>query len=145
MQRITISFVFTNHTHKALYQFNCNLVNTIIIVTIAREFAFNYEVNSDTLFVTDRFNFSIFDSAQGVSSYRQAGDTTSHCAKNITVMKRHFNAFVAIFIVHVVDNIQSIYIQFSEPFHHWSEAFHNFVVIKVFSSNWQKLWANLSA
>ncbi|MNZ91866.1 hypothetical protein D3C78_1108650 [compost metagenome] len=143
MHSVTVCFVFANHTHKAFNQFNCNLVNTIIVVTVAREFAFCNKIYCDTLFVTNYFHFSIFDRTQRVSSYRQTSDTASHCTEDITVMKRHFNAFVAIFIMHVVNDVECIYIQFSEPFHHWGETFHNFIVIKVFGSDWLIFRTNL--
>ncbi|MOA65820.1 hypothetical protein D3C78_1923420 [compost metagenome] len=70
MHSVTICFVFANHTHEALNQLNRNLVNTIIVVTVAREFAFCDKVYRDTLFVTDYFYFSMLNCTQGVSSYR---------------------------------------------------------------------------
>ncbi|MNP72075.1 hypothetical protein D3C76_1685490 [compost metagenome] len=56
--------MFTDHTHEGFNQINRDFVNTVIIVTIARIFAFCFEVNGDASFVTDDFYFRIFDCAQ---------------------------------------------------------------------------------
>ncbi|MNC19320.1 hypothetical protein D3C75_672500 [compost metagenome] len=50
-------------------------------------------------------------------------------------MQSHFNTFIRIFIVHVVDDIKCVHVSLSQPFHHRFEAFHYFVVIKVFGSD----------
>ena len=44
-----------------------NLICTVIIVTVSWEVSLNLEVCCKTIFVTDNFNLSVFDSAQGVN------------------------------------------------------------------------------
>ena len=44
----------------------CDLICSVIIVTITWEVTFYYEICCDSVFVTDCFNFCIFDSGQDV-------------------------------------------------------------------------------
>ncbi|MNW61399.1 hypothetical protein D3C74_394530 [compost metagenome] len=50
-------------------------------------------------------------------------------------MKRHFDPFVSVFVMHEMNDVQRIYIQFSQPFHHWNETFHDFVIFEIFGSD----------
>jgi len=61
--------MFTNFVHKCGYNHGSQAIYTIVIVTIFREFTFDFEINSDAVFVTNRFYLSVFNSGQGVSYY----------------------------------------------------------------------------
>src|SRR5690606_10790993 len=93
---VTVGFEFLNFLHETFYQVNRQVINTSVVVTKLRIFAFDFEVDSQTVFVTNRFNFRIFDCRQGVSRNGQTSDTTRHGADNVTVVQRHQRSFVAV-------------------------------------------------
>src|SRR5471032_3073034 len=64
----TVGTQFLNFLHETFYQVTSNLIYACIVVTKLRVFAFDFEVNSQAVFVTNGANFCIFDSRQGVSS-----------------------------------------------------------------------------
>ena len=121
---------FLNFLHETFNQVNGHVIDASIVVTKLRIFAFDFEVNSQTVFVTNRFNFRIFDSRQGVSSNGQTRDTTRHGADNVTVVQRHQRGFVAVLVVHVVDDVQRSDVLFSQPVHEVIHALHDFVEVQ---------------
>src|ERR1044072_3010780 len=50
-------------------------------------------------------------------------------------MERHFNTFVGILVVHVVDSVQRIHINASHPLHHLFKLLQNFLEGKVVTLN----------
>src|SRR5699024_4455378 len=54
---VTVGVQFLNFLHETFYQVNSQVIYTRIIVTKLRVFAFDFEVDSQTVFVTNRFNF----------------------------------------------------------------------------------------
>ena len=108
-------------------------ISAVIIITVSWEFAFCFEINYHTVFITDCFNFCIFDSTQRVYYVRETSDTGSKCTSYICIDQSHLCCFVVIFVMHVVNHVQSIYIQFSQPVHHGVVMFHYFVIIQIFS------------
>ncbi|MNL86026.1 hypothetical protein D3C87_2145590 [compost metagenome] len=47
-------------------------------------------------------------------------------------MQRHLDAFVAVFVMHVVNAVQGVDIELRQPFHHGVILFHDLVIIEVF-------------
>ncbi len=121
---------FLNFLHETFYQVNSQVIYTRIVVTKLRVFAFDFEVDSQTVFITNRFNFRIFDCRQGVSSNGQTSDTTRHGADNVTVVQRHQRGFVAVLVVHVVDDVQCSDVLFSQPVHEVIHALHHFIIVQ---------------
>ena len=50
-------------------------------------------------------------------------------------MKSHLNSLIRILIVHIVDNVQCIYIQTSQPLHHIVILSHYIIIIEVIACN----------
>ena len=124
---------FVQFVHECFQQPDSDIVCTVIIITVSWEFAFCFEINYHTVFITDCFNFCIFDSTQRVYYVRETSDTGSKCTSYICIDQSHLCCFVVIFVMHVVNHVQSIYIQFSQPVHHGVVMFHYFVIIQIFS------------
>ena len=124
---------FVQFVHECFQQPDCDIVCTVIIVTVSREFAFCLEINYHTVFVTDCFYFCVFDCAQRVYYVRETSDTGCECTSYVSIDQSHLCCFVVIFVMHVVDHVQSIYIQFCQPVHHNIVMFHYFVIIQIFS------------
>ena len=66
---------------------------------------------------------------------RKTSDTCSECSSYICIDQSHLSCFIVVFIMHVVDQVQDIYIQSCTPVKHDIVFMHNFVEIKVFRSN----------
>src|SRR5476651_391392 len=64
----TVGTQFLNFLHETFYQVTSDIIYARIVVTELWIFAFNFEVDSQAVFVTDGANFGVFDCRQGVSS-----------------------------------------------------------------------------
>lgn len=60
-------------------------------------------------------------------------------------MQCHFQAFVAVFVVHIVNDIQRIDIRFCQPRDHFLEPRSYLVIIEIFGSNRWELRRDLVA
>ena len=121
--------------HKLLSNVDSNTVRAVVIVSERYIFAFAFEVDSQTAFVTDHFHFCVTDGSQRIGNDRKAGDTGCADTFHIPVMESHFECFIRIFVVHVVDDLQCIDIDFSQPAHHLLVFLHHFIVIQVFAGD----------
>ena len=140
---VTIGSEFLNFLHETFYQVNRHVINTRIVVTELRVFTFDFEVNGQAVFVTNRFNFRIFDSRQGVSRNGQASNTACHGTNDVTVVQRHQRGFVAVLVVHVMDNVQGGDILLSQPVHEVIHTLHHFVEVQNVAFDWFRFRTNL--
>ena len=58
-------------------------------------------------------------------------------------MQSHLQLLVAVLVVHVVDDVQSVYVHTGQPTHHIVVAFHNLVVIQILGGDGAVLGADL--
>ena len=121
--------------HELLGNVDSNTVRAVVIVSERYIFAFAFEVDSQTTFVTDHFHFRVTDGSQRVGNDRKAGDTGCADTFHISVMKPHLECFIRIFVVHVVNDLQSIDIDFCQPAHHLLVFLHHFVVIQILAGD----------
>ena len=121
--------------HEGLQQPYSEFISSGIIVTVLREVAFDLEVYSTTLVITDNLNLSILDSGQGVSYVRQTCNTGCEGSSYIGIDQSHLSCFVVVFIMHVVDQVQDVNIQRCTPVKHDVVFMHNFIEIKVLGSD----------
>ena len=47
------------------------------------------------------------------------------------IVERHLNLLVAVLIVHIVNNVESVYVHAGEPTHHIVVSLHNLIIVKV--------------
>ena len=113
----------------------CDLICSVIIVTITWEVTFYDEVCCDSVFITNSFNFCIFDSGQGVYYVRESCDTSCERTVNLCIDQSHLCCFIVVFVMHVVDHVQCSNIQMSQPVHHLVIFSNYFVIIKILRSN----------
>ena len=59
-------------------------------------------------------------------------------------MESHLEAFIAVLVVHIVDDVECVYIKLSEPCHHIIILLHNLIIIEVFGSDRSELGSYLS-
>ena len=127
---VAIGWQRFNFLHKAFNQIAGNAVYALVVVTVLRIFAVDFKVHRQAVFVTDWFHAGIFDGRQGVRRHRQARDAACHSAIDITIVQRHQRSFVAVLVVHVVNDIQRTDVLHRQPVHEVIETVHHFVVIQ---------------
>ena len=127
---VTVGGQFLNFLHETFNQVNRQVIYASIVVTKLRIFTFDFEVDRQTVFITYRGDFRIFDCRQGVSRHGQTCDTTRHGADNVTVVQRHQRGFVAVLVVHVMDDVQCGNVLFSQPVHEVIHTFQHFVEVQ---------------
>ena len=54
--------VLSDLVHKCSNEVNCDLVNSLVIVTILREIALNFVVSYDSVLISDALYLSVLDS-----------------------------------------------------------------------------------
>ena len=65
----------------------------------------------------------------------QTCNTGSECSSYIGIDQSHLSCFIVIFVMHVMNQVQDVYIQRCTPVKHDIIFMHNFIEIKVFRSN----------
>ena len=132
---VAVSFVGCHFFHEAFNQITGDIVNAVVVVTKLWVFAFDCKVNGNAIFVANRFHFGVFNGRQRVGSHRQTGNTASHRTDHITVMQCHQCSFVAVFIVHVVNDVQGSNVLGCQPIHEFVHARKDSVVVQDFVHN----------
>lgn len=116
--------------HKALNQIAGDTVHAIVVVAVLRIVAFDDEIDRQTSVVAHRFYRGVFDGRQGIRRHRQPGNAAGHGAVDVPVVQRHQRGFVAVFIMHIVNEIQRADVLHRQPVHEVIEARHYGVVIQ---------------
>ena len=62
MYGISVSRVLSQLFYSSLGDLNCDVVYSVVVVSVFREVAFSSEVNDNAVFVSDRIYLCIFDS-----------------------------------------------------------------------------------
>ncbi|CCZ35846.1 uncharacterized protein BN747_01032 [Firmicutes bacterium CAG:646] len=121
--------------HKVMYNVISDIVYSVIVISVFREIALYFVIYNDTIFISYRLHFCVFDRRQRIGYYRQTCDTSCKPTGHIFIMKSHLNSLIAVFVMHIMNDVQSVYIYLSQPFHHLVKSFHYFIVIQVFRSD----------
>ena len=74
----------------------------------------------------------------------ETGDTGGKGTPNIRVDQSHLRRLIIVFIVHVMDHIQSFHIGLCQPGHHLLIFFHHFFIIQIFRGDGTVFWPHLS-
>ena len=120
-----------------------DLICPVIIVSVFGEISFDLKINSDSLFIADRLYSGILNGGERVRHNGKSGDSSGEPAAYFLVMERHLQAFIAVFVMHVMDDVQSVHIDTCQPFHHVSVFFHHLVIIQIFRCDRAEFWAYL--
>ncbi len=111
----------------------CDFVGAVVVIAVAGEVAFDFVVDCESVFVADGFDAGVFDCREGVDGMGEAGDAGREGAADVGVDECHFGGFVVVLVMHVVDDVEYMYVEAGEPVHHVVEAFHYLVVLEVFA------------
>ena len=121
--------------HELMDNVVSNVVHTVIVISVFGEISLHLIIHSNAVFVTDHFYFRIFDGGQRICHHRKSGDSGSEPPGHLFVVERHLKSLIGIFVVHVVNDVQCIDIDLSQPFHHITETFHDFIIVQIFCSD----------
>ncbi len=80
--------------------------------------------------VAHRLHRRIFNGGKGIRRHRQSGDTAGHGAVDVPIVQRHQRGFVAVLIMHVVNEIQRADVLYRQPVHKVIQARHHGVVVQ---------------
>ena len=141
--RITVSMNVFQLLKECRQKSCCDLVCSVIIITITWEVTLNLEICCNAVFIADSFNFCIFDSGQGVYYMRESCDTCCERTLNLCIDQSHLCSFIVVFIMHVVDHVQCSDIQMSQPVHHLVIFCDYFIIVKIFRSDRLIAWSYL--
>ena len=136
----------------------CDFVGAVVVLSVAGEVAFHLEVvghvgceDSLALLVRDvdvaakNLNLGVLDGAERVDNVAEARDSCRERAADVCVDKGQLGGLVVVFVVHVVDGVESVDIQAGEPFKHCVILFHDFVVVQVLACDRRQFRTNLRA
>ena len=73
----------------------------------------------------------------------EACDTRCKRTANVCIDEGHFGSFVVVLVVHVVDQVERIHVQVSNPVHVEFKLVDDFIVVEVFARNRRIFRANL--
>ena len=133
---IAISRGLLDLGHERLEEPNGDIVGTVVVVSIAREVAFDLEVlRKAGSRVADDLHLGVLDGRKAIDNVAEACDTRCKSAADIGVDEGHFGGFVVVLVVHVMNQVQRIHVQVRNPVHVKFELMDNFVVIEVFAGN----------
>ena len=97
--------------------------------------AFIAVVDGETAVVADDADLPVFDGGEAVGDHRQAGDAERHRSQDVAVVQRHLEAFIEIFVMHVMDAVHRMHIGAREPFHGDVELREHFVIVEEFAGS----------
>ena len=132
---VAVSLVLTHVLHKLLRNHHCDGIGLVVVVAEGHIFAFLHEVGSETVFITDDAHLTKLDGSERVGDNRQTGNTTGTGTDDVAVVKRHFEGFVAVLVVHVVDDAESVAVDLGQPAHHLFKLLHHFFVVEILAGD----------
>lgn len=140
---VMVGVQFLNFFYEMFYQVNSQVIYMWIIVIKLWVFVFDFEVDSQIVFVMNWFNFCIFDCRQGVSSNGQISDIICYGVDNVMVVQCYQRGFVVVFVVYVVDDVQCSDVLFSQLVYEVIYVFYYFIIVQDIVFDWFRFWINL--
>ena len=128
--------VLANHIHKGLQQPYSDVISTIIVVTITWEVALSLKLDRETCLITYDINLCILDSRDRVNHMTEASDTRCESTTYVSVNECELCSLIEVLVVHVMDEVQCVYIDTSQPLHHIHEARHELIVCYDITLYW---------
>ena len=128
--------VLFDSCNKVFKQPYGNFICAVVVVSVAREVAFNLKVRCKTGFrIADCGYFCIFDCGKRINYMAESCNSGCKCAAYIGIDERKLGSFVIIFVVHIVNEIKRIHVNVGKPVEIPVVMLHNFVVVKYIRSN----------
>ena len=129
-KRTAIRRTLADLFHEAGNERDGDVVHARIVVPVAGKFALGLEINDEPVRIADRLHLRVLDCGKRVRRDGKPRDPAGHRAQNLHVVKRHLDALVAVFVVHVVNAVERVDVGLGEPVLHLVEAFGDLVVVE---------------
>ncbi len=78
---------------------------------------------------------SVLDSGQGVDYMRETCNTGSEGTANIGIDECHLSCLIVVLVMHILNQVQGVYIETCKPIHHLVVLLHNFIEVKDIGSD----------
>ena len=120
MRCIAIGRVLADLLHETRDKIRGDAVHPIVVVAELRRRALLSMriVDGKAGVVPDHVDLAVLDRRQAVGDDGQAGNAERHGAQDVAVVQRHFETFVEILVVHVMDAVHRMHIGARQPLHH---------------------------
>ncbi len=132
---IAIGVMLGDLAHEGFEHVDGDLIGPVVIIAITGEVTFDFEVGGDALLVADGFDFGVFDGGERIDDVGESGDAGGEGAADIGVDKSHLCGLIVILVVHVLDEVEGVDVDASEPVHHEIEFVEDLIIIEVFGGN----------
>ena len=122
-------------------------IDPIIVVAELRRraLAFDPVIDRKPVLVADHMDLGVFDRRQAVGHHRQTGNAERHGAQDVAIVQRHFEAFVEILVVHVMDAVHRMHVRAREPLHRDVELLHHLFEVEHVARHGRRRRGNLFA
>ena len=117
--------------HELPDNFRGDTVDLRVVITILRVVAGDLEVYCQTHLITDRLHLRVLDRGQRIGDNGKTGKSASHRAVDLLIVQRHLETLVAVLIMHVVDDVQCVDVELTEPCAGLIKTRHYFIVVEV--------------
>ena len=121
--------------HEGVHQLCGDGVYPVVVVAVFGEVSFHFIIHHDAVLIPHGFYLRVLDGGQGVGHHGQSGDSGGEPAGHLLVVKSHLDPLIAVLVVHIVDDVQCVYIYAGQPFHHVLVGVHDLVIIQVLGGN----------
>ncbi len=132
--------MFCQLIRKIFYNFICNTIYSIIIISKFWKISFNQKINCDSFFISYRSYFRIFYCWQRICYNRNPSNSISNINTMICIYKSHLSFLIIIFIMHIMNYIHCFCIYSRNIIHNHFKIFHYFIIIKWTISNSWNIW-----
>ncbi len=107
-----------NLVHKGLYKPHCKLVRAVVVVSVFGIVANYFKVGHNPVGVSHGVNACVLNCRKRIRRARQPRNARCKESANFGVVQSHFQSFVTVFVVHVMNKVQNIHIKSRKPVHH---------------------------
>ena len=132
---VSVSRSLAKLGYCVLKQCFCDIVNTVVVVSVLREITCRLKIDYISVLVTYGLNVCVLDSRKRVCGNRESRYAECHKAVHIGIVKCHLDFLIRILIVHKMDYIHSIDIKPAKPFKVSLVSLNHLVVIKPVALN----------
>lgn len=132
---VSVSRSLAKLGYCVLKQCFCDIVNTVVVVSVLREITCRLKIDYISVLVTYGLDVCVLDSRKRVCGNRESSYAECHKAVHIGIVKCHLDFLIRILIVHKMDYIHSIDIKPAKPFKVSLVSLNHLVVIEPVALN----------
>ncbi len=129
---MAVGVIFSDIFHKGMDQLPGDAVYPVVVIAKPGIVALCLKIHGDAILIPHRFHLRVFNGRQRIRHHRQPGDSGGKPSGHFFVVKGHLNPLIAVFVMHIVNDIQRIHIHAGQPAHHVMIPLHHLVIFQIF-------------